>query len=483
MRFELLPPPSPLARDDEPRERALDPLLALALFVATLVATITLGGAWARMTRSDVAPGVLPLLTPATVSTVWSDPELLASGLAFALPTLFILLCHEAGHWLACRRHGIAATLPLFLPAPIGLGTFGAFIQIRGAIRSRRQLLDVGVWGPIAGFAALLPFLVLGTLLSEPSAPSEALASASTVPRLRIGENLLLTGATRLFHGQLAPGVALNPHPFLLAAWVGCCATMLNLLPLGRLDGGHVAHAVSSRFHRRLRWPLWIGLVALGALWRWWWLWAALVLALGLRHPRVADESEPLDPPRRALAFGALVLLALTFVPIPLRIEPGAGEPGRSARRGQVEDERHRTVVDQFDGHARAEASAGDAEAALAETFGQELDQRRRLVAGRGALERRPPAAVERGEERELGDEQNGATRSGEIEVHLASAVVEDAESRELLGGGLDDSSVVTAFDADEREEAALDRADLFAVHRDPRAGDPLQDETHRFRP
>ncbi|MDX1503044.1 MAG: site-2 protease family protein, partial [Thermoanaerobaculia bacterium] len=148
-------------------------------FAVTLVTATTAGAGFLLATRTDVTTDlpVLETMGPRTVERVWSDPELRATGLAYAVPMLFILLCHELGHYLTCRRYRLPATPPIFLPAPFALGTFGAFIRIRGAIRDRRQLLDVGASGPIAGFVALLPFLLLGIARSEP-APLAAAAAA-----------------------------------------------------------------------------------------------------------------------------------------------------------------------------------------------------------------------------------------------------------------------------------------------------------------
>ena len=91
-----------------------------------------------------------------------------ASGSPSRSPALFILLAHELGHYVACRRYGLPRTLPYFLPVPFGFGTFGAFIRSSAPIRSKRELFDVGVAGPIAGFVALLPFLFYGIAHSQP---------------------------------------------------------------------------------------------------------------------------------------------------------------------------------------------------------------------------------------------------------------------------------------------------------------------------
>ncbi len=264
------------------------------------------------------------MLDPEFVRLVWSNGILRLWGLQFAASTLFILLCHELGHWWVCRRACLPTTPPYFIPVPFGLGTLGAFIRIRASIRSRRELLAVGVSGPIAGFLALLPFLFYGVFRSS-AGPAPDDLEAAPAGSMLFGSNLLLTGAIRLVHGGLAESVTLEPHPFLLAAWVGMFATMLNLLPLAQLDGGHVLYAAVGRWQRRLAPALWGALAALGFLWSGWWLWCVVTLLLGLGHPPVTDESLPLGTWDRVLIAVAALLFLLCFMPVPLRIVLGSG--------------------------------------------------------------------------------------------------------------------------------------------------------------
>jgi membrane-associated protease RseP (regulator of RpoE activity) len=252
------------------------------------------------------------------VVQVWSDPSLLLLGVSFSAPAMFILLCHELGHYIACRRYHLPATLPYFLPFPLALGTLGAFIKIRAPIRTKRELFDVGVAGPIAGFVALLPFLVLGVLWSEK-------VSASQIPPgvegtvLIPGHSLALAGLSRLVHGPLGDQQILQLHPFALAAWFGLLATSLNLIPLGQLDGGHILYAAVGRAQFRIAPFLWAGLALIAFLvWPGWGLWCVVTLVMGLRHPPVYDEALRLDPVRRRLAWVALVIFLLSFMPLPI---------------------------------------------------------------------------------------------------------------------------------------------------------------------
>jgi len=244
---------------------------------------------------------------------IWQRPALLAAGLPFSLTLLTILMAHELGHFLACRFHRIDATLPYFLPAPTLIGTFGAFIRIRAPIFSRRELFDVGVAGPLAGFAFLVPALGVGL------AYSKVVPGIAEQGDLVFGSPLLLWAAAHLvFPGVDAADLYL--HPVARAAWVGLLATALNLLPIGQLDGGHILYACFGRRHRRLSQIFAVVLAAVGVIFGWvgWILWAGFFLWTGLRHPPIIDEG-PVDRVRTRLAILAVVILALSFTPVPVR--------------------------------------------------------------------------------------------------------------------------------------------------------------------
>jgi membrane-associated protease RseP (regulator of RpoE activity) len=244
-----------------------------------------------------------------------AHPDLFFSGWAFSATLLGILLIHECGHYLACRRHGIDCTLPWVLPAPTLSGTAGALIKLRSPIPNRRALLDVGVYGPLCGYLASILAIAVGFALSY--------AAASDAPHaiVRFGGDPL---TIRLLHALLVlwnPATPsfdnIAPHPVLVAGWIGIFITALNLIPAGQLDGGHILYALSPRLHRISTNALPFVLFLAGAVyWVGWMLWGLLLLIPALCHPVVPDQPS-LDRGRRLLGLLAMALFLLTFTPTP----------------------------------------------------------------------------------------------------------------------------------------------------------------------
>ncbi len=281
----------------------------VTLFVLTFISTTMVGGlVWGGLPPEMAQLGLFGLLT---------DPRVYAAGLKFSIPLLTILWCHELGHYVAARRHGLTATPPFFIPFPVplvGIGTLGAVIRIKDPIRDKRQLLDVGAAGPIAGFVALVPFLAYGIAASE--------AGEATIDGgyLEFGEPLIYRLLETLIRPGLGDDVTLWLHPTGVAAWFGILVTLLNLLPFAQLDGGHVGYAIFGRWHRLMAWPLLGALAGLGFVWPGWWLWVVIALILRPQHPRIWDEGRPLDPRRQVIGWITIAIFVLCFVAEPIRL-------------------------------------------------------------------------------------------------------------------------------------------------------------------
>lgn len=292
---------------------------ALAFFVLTLLSMFWVGAQWAG---ADVERDGLSALL---------------QGYTFALPLMAILLAHELGHYFAARIHGVDTSPPYFIPMPYALiGTFGAVIRMRGAIRLRNALFDIGASGPLAGLIVALPVLVYGL------ATSDVKALDPTQAYLVEGRSLLYLGLLYVLKGPIPDGSDIILSPTALAGWAGLLVTMINLVPVGQLDGGHVAYALfGSAQDRYSRWMR-HGLLAIAATisagsvlnawlehsnsdtiataaqngthWLIWWLVLTLMARfMGDKHP--PTEPSTLSPKRRVLAWITLSLFVLLFMP------------------------------------------------------------------------------------------------------------------------------------------------------------------------
>lgn len=253
-------------------------------------------------------------------SWAYTNPARLLGGLPFMTALMLFFLAHEMGHYLYCRRYGVYATLPFFIPMPTPIGTMGAVIVIRSRIRSRTALFDIGIAGPIAGFVVALAVLVVSLAWSKP------MHGVPGAAEYELGYPLIFQavhrglGALGLLHG--AAGLPLNRvvlHPTAIAAWVGMLATSLNLLPGGQLDGGHIVFSVAPRAHKIVsRLTILILLPMAYYLWSGWLLWAFLLWLSSFRHPQVAEWPR-VSGGRMWLAIFALAMLALTLTPAPMQ--------------------------------------------------------------------------------------------------------------------------------------------------------------------
>jgi membrane-associated protease RseP (regulator of RpoE activity) len=283
------------------------PLIHLGLFLATVVTTLLAG----TLALGGVSPGDL-----------WQHPGRIVVGFPFSMALLAILGVHEFGHYTFGRLHGMPVSLPYFIPVPppFFLGTLGAVIRLRGAIRDRRALFDMAVAGPLAGLVVAVPVYVLGLKLSSVVRIPQA-APEGTL--MQFGDAVLPKLLEWLTLGALPPDSDILLHPVGVAAWFGFYVTALNLIPAGQLDGGHIVYALFGRQHALISKLAVGGLVLIGLVFGSvnWLVWAVLIVSLmGFRHAPTMDDITPLDGRRRALGVFALILLFLLLPPVPLSV-------------------------------------------------------------------------------------------------------------------------------------------------------------------
>ena len=253
------------------------------------------------------------------------EPARFAVGLPYSVALMAILGIHELGHYFMARRHGIKVTPPYFIPVPFALGTFGAFIQMRSPTEDRRSLFDVAVAGPLAGLVVAIPALLIG-LQSSTIVPGDA--AASMMAGTSVGSSLLLALLAKLSFGPaLEYGHVLRLSPLAFAGWLGLFITALNLLPIGQLDGGHMATAM---FGRRVGGT--VGTVAMWTLlllaifvWPGLTMWAILVFFMAGTSATPLNDLTPLTTERQWVGYATFAILGLILAPLPHSLWSAAG--------------------------------------------------------------------------------------------------------------------------------------------------------------
>jgi membrane-associated protease RseP (regulator of RpoE activity) len=300
-------------------------LLHSALFAVTAVMTTLTGAAWVTDAGPDSNSFLHSLIAPHIAlfkATAAGHFGPLLSGLLFSFTLLTILGAHEFGHFFACRYYHIRATLPFFVPAPPApltpFGTFGAVIKIKEPIRSRRALFDIGIAGPLAGFAFAIPASLLGLIYSKAALPLPPGGD-----RMYLHDPLMFILIEKLF--RLPADMQINP--VYLASWAAMLVTALNLFPVGQLDGGHVVFAVAGpRLHKWISRIVFAGVATLAVVAivfyhsPIWVLWTVVLLfLLRVGHPPTTIN-EPLGTPRAVLAVVAALVFILCFMPLPITL-------------------------------------------------------------------------------------------------------------------------------------------------------------------
>jgi membrane-associated protease RseP (regulator of RpoE activity) len=306
--------------------RARDRTWLHAALLLLTAYTTTLAGMWLSPSLRSVHPEL----------DTWAaqfNPRYLVYGLPFSVTLLGILGIHEMGHYLASRRWGVRATLPYFIPCPTFIGTLGAVIFIKSRIPNRRALIDIGAAGPIAGFIVAVAALAIGFHLSE-----VIRLEATQEWAIVFGDSILTTWLQDHIIGPVPEGHAVYIHPVGLAGWLGLFVTVLNLLPVGQFDGGHIVYAVFGRRHEliskgailtlALFWAVgppyaWLNANDLlgawvGSRWPGWLVWVFLAVILGRRHPPPGDPYLELDRSRKVIGYVALVIFVICFIPRPI---------------------------------------------------------------------------------------------------------------------------------------------------------------------
>jgi len=306
-RIVLIPRGSIESSSDDPRW-----WLQISLFVLTILTTTWVGALQAGV---DLV----------------REPSRFGVCLPFSLGLLAILSAHELGHYFAARRFGMSVTLPYFIPVPVSLGTFGAFIGLKSRAPNRKALFDVAIAGPLAGL--IVAVLVLWRGLQN-SLVVNGSATSLFFPFLGVdvGSSVMLATMSKLaLKGALLHGHRVIFDPLALAGWFGVVINAINLLPIGQLDGGYITHALLGQ--KRANVASIIGLIAVFFLAFFvsseLLMWAFVIFFIAsTRNVLPANDLTPIGPARTALGYLALALLLIILIPLPgsfypaLRIHP-----------------------------------------------------------------------------------------------------------------------------------------------------------------
>jgi len=244
-----------------------------------------------------------------TVASTW-----FVGGPVYSFAVILILFGHEMGHYLMSRRYGIRATLPFFLPFPLPpFGTLGAVIRMESTVSSRKVLFDTGVAGPFISLILSIPAIVIGLKLSR-VVPISHIKEGM----LRLADPLLFSFIQRLVLGEVSENYEIFLHPIGFAGWVGLFVTSLNLLPIGQLDGGHIAYGLFGRTSRVI-FLIAIAVMAFITVFYnpGWFLLLILIILFGFRHPPPLDDQTPLDWKRKLLGGFVFLAFFLSFTPAP----------------------------------------------------------------------------------------------------------------------------------------------------------------------
>ena len=292
----------------DPRRKLKIPKLNIILFFVTLLTVYTIPVA--------VNEGLLGGLDRSFSGVLAATLEQLQAGrgLVFTVALMSILLVHEMGHFLASRRRNIVTSWPFFIPAPNFIGTFGAIIKSKSPFWNRRDLIEVGAAGPVAGWIVALAWLAYGIAQSQVFTIDQA-----PVDRMRLGDPLVFGWMVTLIKGELASNQILMAGEAATAAWVGLLVTAINLLPIGQLDGGHVLYGLTREKQHLLGWIAMVILFGLGFQSPLWWVFAAMGLIFKVPHPPTIDDTR--RPSRASIVLGifAIVIFVLSFTPAPFQ--------------------------------------------------------------------------------------------------------------------------------------------------------------------
>ena len=295
----------------KPRKKEKPVWVNMILLIATIITTI--------LTGSILYMGYFDIWSTPNMMDVFKIENLVNGTFLFALPLMSIIFIHEMGHYFVSKKHGVATSLPYFLPVPpilpaFNIGTFGALISSRDPMPNKKALFDIGIAGPLSGFLVAIPITAIGIATAKivPMIPLDKLPTGETA----FGSSLLIELLSRLIL-DIPPDYTIDMNPILFAGWVGLLVTSINLLPAGQLDGGHIFRAVLGEKQKYAGWITVFIMILTG-----WWFFAFIIIFLmGMMHPPPLNDYTPLDTKRKLLFIVALFILVFSYILFPIYVK------------------------------------------------------------------------------------------------------------------------------------------------------------------
>ena len=294
------------------------PWINVILLAATVVSTLFAGSfVWYFVPLEEIAANPLSILQ------AWP----------FTAAVLGVLLTHELGHYAMGRYHGVDVSLPYLIPFPAVFGTMGAVIRIRDRMPSRKVLFDIGVGGPIAGLVATVVVTAIGLSLGPIEVPATMVEPSRSGGSIVFNNPRLLEIIASLLGEQASYGPGYNPHPVVIGGWVGMFFTVLNLLPVGQLDGGHMVRAMVGPRQETiaalvpaalfgvagyLHYIRGLSLNESVGLWAFWGVFALVIAANGPADP---DDEGSIGRPRLAVGLLTFGVGLLCFMLVPIQVQ------------------------------------------------------------------------------------------------------------------------------------------------------------------
>jgi len=296
----------------KPKKKGKPVWVNISLLIMVFITT-TLTGSLLYLDNSSIFTDELTLIS--NIAEVFFLENLFYGFILFALPLMSILFIHEMGHYYISKKHGIATSLPFFIPIPpiipsFNIGTFGALISSRDPMPNKKALFDVGIAGPLAGFVVAVPVTIIGIINSQPAPITEPVAG-----EVVLGGSILFTFlSTSILN--ISAGTSIDLSLIAFAGWVGLLITSINLLPAGQLDGGHIFRAFLGE---KQKWAGWIAVFIM--VFTGWFFFAIIIMfMMGMQHPPPLNDATPLDIRRKLLFFVALIILIICYIPYPIYI-------------------------------------------------------------------------------------------------------------------------------------------------------------------